>query len=234
MKIRAGLTLGILLAAKLLGASLGDIVEITTAERWNSGQPDQTGPFPTLKVSPADGRNAELLITLLPNELAKISDEASLRALHQRLSAKVYGPRGNTAATTEIKVTKGLGVYSVFEDPTLVGKPSKRGDYKVAIPMLVWLQPDVVLQVTLFTDDAASSDLTEGLQMIQSAKAVGRAPPLSAETAAKLARRPIEIRGPDHSDELFQTDRHGEPTAELFLLHRRPTHQPQRLDGRSE
>lgn len=191
------LVLGFLLGARVLGASLGGIVEITTAEHWKSGEPDQRNPFPTLKVSPTNGRNAELLITLLPNELVKLSDAASLRALHQRLSAKAYGPRGNTATITEIKVTKGIGVYSVFEDPTLMGKPPKQADYKVAIPMLVWLQPDVVLQITLFTDDAASTDFTEGLQMVRSAKAVGHPAPMSAETTAMLARRPIEIRGPD-------------------------------------
>lgn len=197
MKPSALFACGILFGAKLFGASLAGVVEIAPAEHWKSDAPDQASPFPTLKISPTDGRNADLLITLLPNELVKISDDASLRALHQRLCSPMVGPSGKSAEVTEIKIQNGTGLYSVFEDPTLVGKPPKRGDYKIAIPMVVWLRPDIVLQITLFTDNATGPDLIEALKMIQRAKAVGHPAPVSSETMVMLGRKPIEIRGPD-------------------------------------
>jgi hypothetical protein len=138
-----------------------------------------------------------MLVTLLPSELVKVTNEEALHALHQRLCSQYVGPAGKAPAVIEIKIQNGSGAYSSFEDPALVGKPPKRGDYKIAMPMVVWLRPDIVLQVTLFTDEAAGSDLADGLRMMQSAKPIGHPAPVSPETMAKLARKPIQIRGPD-------------------------------------
>src|SRR5437667_11567002 len=117
MKRSLILALVVLLVSKTWGASVDEAVKFTAPANWKKSAPEQSSPFPTEKYSPTDGRNAELLVTLLPIELVKVSDEASLRVLYQRLWSSSMGASAGAPQVTELKVTNGSGLYATHEDP---------------------------------------------------------------------------------------------------------------------
>ena len=175
---------------------MSDTVQFSAAANWKKS-PDDRSPFPTDKYVPADGRNAALMITLIPIDVAGITDEASLNALYLRVWSSTVSASAGAPDLKTLSVVNGSGLYATNEDPTLVGKPPKRDDFKFATPMLLWLRPDILVQATLLTDTANGSDFTEGMQIVQSARVVGHLSPISPETKAALERKPILIRGPD-------------------------------------
>jgi hypothetical protein len=196
MRFTVLLALAFLLAPKTWGASVSDAVQFSAAANWKKS-PDDRSPFPTDKYVPEDGRNAALMITLIPIEVARITDEASLKALYLRIWTSTVSASAGAPDLKTLNVVTGSGLYATNEDPTLVGNPPKRDDFKFATPMLLWLRPDILVQATLLTDTADGSDFTEGMQIVQSARVVGHLSPISSETKAALEQKPILIRGPD-------------------------------------
>lgn len=62
----------------------------------------------------------------------------------------------------------GTGFYASFTDASLVGKPSKPGDYKVMTSGLIYLSSRLLVTVTLFSDEKSGKDYAELLKMIES------------------------------------------------------------------
>ena len=148
---------------------LGSAVDFTLPAGWEQVEPDQLSPFPTLKFVPKDGRNASVLVTLIPPELMVVDDVASLAKFFGFL-CQIYLPSPDAKITAkELKLQHGSGLYYSFEDPALIGKPVKPKDYKFATPVALWLPPGRTIQATLFTDSASSRDFTEGMQLLRSA-----------------------------------------------------------------
>jgi hypothetical protein len=197
MKITPLLLIGIALFNAAAGATLGGRVELTPGEKWHEVKLDRVNPFPTVRFVPVDNRNAELLVTLIPMEITKVSDAASLRMFHRGLCAPMMTSLDQRLNVSELKLAQGSGVYTTFEDPDLVGKPVKRGSYKAATPVALWLPPDVVLQVTLFTDTVSGPDVEEGLKILTSAKLTGNPLPPRPVAPAGTPSGPVSIRGVD-------------------------------------
>jgi hypothetical protein len=180
---------------RTFAATLGGLVDLTPSKHWKTTEAKQPPGFPTIAFVPDDGRNAELLVTIVPTEVARVSDDVSLRAFHRRLCQPMMSSPHQVLTITDLKLANGIGVYATFEDPSLVGKPAKHGDYKFAIPVAVWLQSKITLHATLFTDSSTGAEATEGLQIIQSAK-LTTSHPSASNSATRVSDQPT-LRGPD-------------------------------------
>jgi hypothetical protein len=161
---------------------LGGVAGVTPAKGWVQvparGPGDPPVEFPTLRYVPKDGRNAAVLLTLMPANLTKATDLASLKAFLLRASEPMLPSPDFVPEVHELALAGGIGVYASFVDPSLVGKPPEAGNYKVATPVEVLLRNGATIHSTVFTDDAPGTDMSEALSIIQSAA------PAKAEAAA--------------------------------------------------
>jgi hypothetical protein len=158
-------------AALARADSLDGKVDVTPLASWaqaDAGVDGMAAMLPTVKYVPRDGRNAALMLTVIPADAAKVSDIASLRSLLRTVSGPMQPPSWTESEIKEFKTKGGRGVYASFEDPSLVGKPSKPGDFRFATLASVLLPGPVVVQATLFTDAADSADFREGMEIMQS------------------------------------------------------------------
>lgn len=175
----------LLLQAMARADVLGGAIEITPVEGWVQAELPAPGgksfPFPTLCYVPKDGRNANLLLTLVPNELSQVTDLDSLKKFHRAVSARYLPNPAADLAAIERRLPQGMLVYASFVDPDMVGKPVQRGSFKVATSAVIYLPAKGTVHVTLFTDSKEGADLQQGLKIIQSAS------PLKAESSAARA-----------------------------------------------
>lgn len=192
MKHFLSLLSGLLVFSALRADVLGDAVDITPVAGWELADSRELRmppiPFPTLYYVPKDGRNAKVLLTLIPNEIAKVSDLASLKKFHRILS-RLYLPTPDTEMTViDRKLPQASLVYASFVDPKLIGKPAREGDFKVATSAAVLVNGGVMIHATLLTDTSEGSDFFEGLKIIQSAaphKPLNKSPAAQTPTPAK-------------------------------------------------
>ncbi len=167
------LSLGALVPSR--AALLGHDVEITSVPGWRKVDPREPGQqslaAPTLKYIPKDGRNAAIILTLLPNVLPglTVQDLPSLKIFNV-VSARPYlaDPEA-PPPVMELKIRHGLGVYLVNEDPALVGKPAPPGEYKFATSASVLLGGQYLIHCTIFHDAPDSDDFHEAMDILQSA-----------------------------------------------------------------
>jgi hypothetical protein len=156
--------------------SLGRAVTITVHPEWKSensaapGQPEL--PFPTLRYAPKDGRNAVILLTLMPRDVSGfvVTDLASLRRFNL-LSAQPYlADPENPPSSHELKMRNALAVAMTNEDPALIGKPAPPDEYKIATSVSVLLGGQYLIHCTIFHDEKDSEDLRQALDILQSAR----------------------------------------------------------------
>ena len=180
--------IAILLAWPACAAPLGGKVEVTPVPGWTFAAKPEQAPLPTLRLQPTDGRNATVLLTLFPAARLNISDAASLRKFH-RMACTPFLPTPTTEVRPiEIKLPGGIGVYASFEDPSLVGKPSRPGDYKNATSACLYLGHDIVVQATIFCDDTSSTAFTEALTIVRTVAVIAQAD--ANKPAASLVASP--------------------------------------------
>jgi hypothetical protein len=173
-KLCALLLVGSLVVTSPGADLLGDKLEVTPAPGWKSDDPAPSGwaqpPFPTLRYVPEDGRNAAILLSLLPVELADftVSDEKSLEAF-LLMAARPYLPSPDARPpVTKLKIADGIGAYLVNEDPALVGKPVPPGEYRFAVTAALVLDDRYLVHGTIFFDERDSADFKEALKILQS------------------------------------------------------------------
>jgi hypothetical protein len=150
---------------------LGGVINITPAAGWVQREPHPgmpRPPLPTVRYDPADGRNASVLITLLPGAMTKVNDLASLKTLFALLSRPYLQSPDTSVVPTELTLPGGMAVYKTFVDPDLVGKPVKKYDYKSATPVAVLITGTGVLHMTIYTDSVDASDFAEAMKIVQS------------------------------------------------------------------
>jgi hypothetical protein len=141
--------------------------------------------FPTVAYAPTDHRNARVLLTIMGRGDGRVSDVASLRKFHE-IQRAIYMPKPPVpTAATEFKFANGIGLYSTFEDPTLIGKPAPPGEYKVVSPVAILLDSGIVLQVSIFTDELTGPTMSEALALVQSITVNG------PKTAAPMVTEPV-------------------------------------------
>ena len=154
---------------------LGNTIDVTAAQGWKSVsavEPGQSAPpFPVLKYVPADGRNAAILLSLLPANAPgfEVTDLASLTRFNL-IAARPFLPGPDAKpALTELKIPGGIGGYIVNVDPDLVGKPVPPNEYRIAATATVLLEGKHLVHCTIFYDEKDSADFKEALRILLSA-----------------------------------------------------------------
>ncbi len=194
------LCLWVLLASRVFADPLGDKVDIKPVANWTLAPMDRTVPLPTLRYVPADGRNATVMLTLLPASRLGVVDAASLRQFHRKACVPFLPKPDSEVRQLDLNLPGVVGVYASFEDPSLVGKPSQPGNYKRTTSVSLFLSHDVVVQATIFYDEPGSSAYNEAFSIVKSASVIGSstgtagpnkpAPTTTAATGAPLVLRP--------------------------------------------
>lgn len=163
------------LSPLLRADTLGGVIRITPVPGWTQDEPlppgQQEPPFPILRYVPKAGRNAALILTLLPNDVPgfTITNLASLKRFNL-LSAQPYlANMDDTPPVTELEIPNGIAVCITNEDPALIGKPAPPGEYKIATTASVLLDRQFVIHCTIFYDEKGSEDLHQALQILRSA-----------------------------------------------------------------
>jgi len=123
--------------------------------------------LPTFRYIPDDHRNASLLITILGRGDGKVADRAALREFHLFLCRPYLTSPNEKPHQIDFNFPNGIGVYTSFEDPSLIGKPDRTGDYKVATPIALLLQNQIVIQATIFTDEKSGPTFDEALNTLK-------------------------------------------------------------------
>jgi hypothetical protein len=166
--------LGLAFAAHARADALGDRAEVSPVPGWgpiNQGQQS----LPTLGYAPADGRNASVLLTLIPSQMSGVKDKASLKAFFLRAVSPMLPSPDFVPEMTEFQVDDGIGIYASFVDPSLVGKPVEKGNFKVATSVDFLLSNGFTVHATVFTDDLTSAAFTEGMAIAKSLRIIAPA-----------------------------------------------------------
>src|SRR5688572_7350394 len=168
----------------LRAESLGRVIEVTAVPGWRSVDPLEQGqpqpPFPILKYVPTDGRNAAILLSLIPANVPghEVTDLDSLKRFNL-MAARPYLPSPDAKpAVTELKVPGGLGVLITSEDPALVGKPVPPNEFRIATTATVLLDGGHLIHATLFYDELDSADFKDGIKILLSAGPRSTNPPI--------------------------------------------------------
>ena len=163
---------------------LGRVIEVTAVPGWRSVDPldpgQQPPPFPILKYVPMDGRNAAILLSLLPANVPghEVTDLDSLKRFNL-MAARPYLPSPeDKPAVTELKVPGGVGVLITSEDPALAGKPVPPNEFRIATTASILLGGGYLVHATLFYDELDSADFKEGIKILLSAGTRSTNPPI--------------------------------------------------------
>ena len=154
---------------------LGHDVEVTAVPGWESVNPLPPGqpapPYPVLRFTPKDGRNASILLSLLPANVPgyEVTDLASLKGFNLVASRPFLPSPDARPPVTELKVANGLGVFLTNEDPALIGKAPPPGEYKIATTATLLLGGKTLVHCTIFYDEKNSTDFKEALKILLSA-----------------------------------------------------------------
>jgi len=188
-----------LLVGRVPADPLGAQAEVTPVDGWSLAKNSKPSRLPTVQYVPADGRNATVLLTLFPAGRMGVSDAATLQEFHRKMCARYLPTPDAPVRSQALKLTAGQGVYASFEDPSLVGKPASKGDYKVATVAGLYLGQDVLIYATILCDEVGESAFSQALAILQSVKVNPRANegvPLKSATAAPVSGDEFQVRPP--------------------------------------
>lgn len=173
-RLAAVLLLASLVLAPLRAEMLGKVLEVPAVPGWKSVEPLDPGqphlPFPVLKYVPVDGRNAAVMLSLLPANVPghEVTDLASLKRFNRSASASYLPDPEDNPVPTDLKVPGGIGVYLSCVDQALVGKPVPPNEYRIATTATVLLDGQYLVHATIFHDELDSADLKEALKILLS------------------------------------------------------------------
>jgi len=163
-------------AATLHADTLGSAIRITPVAGWIREEAPTTGqeeaPFPTLHYVPKDGRNASIILTLLPTNMPglTINNIVALARFNLLLAQPYLANPEDTPPFTELEIPDGMAVCITNEDPALIGKPVPPGEYRIATSATVLLEGKHLIHCTIFYDEKDSPELRQALQILLSAK----------------------------------------------------------------
>lgn len=156
--------------------TLGGAIRITPVAGWIQQEAPTPAPeapsFPTLHYAPKDGRNASIVLTLLPTNVPglTITNVVSLARLNLLLAQPYLANPEDTPPFTELEIPDGIAVCITNEDPALIGKPVPPGEYRIATSASVLLDRKYLIHCTIFYDEKDSPELRQALQILLSAK----------------------------------------------------------------
>lgn len=171
----------------LAADTLGGTVEFQPARGWVATPANHPSPYPTLRYAPAAGnQNATILLSLLPAERFDLNSPDTIRKLHLAMCRPYLGGRKDAPEQKEFKFSTGFGIFAVFEDPDLVGKPPQPGNHKIAIPVAASVEGKALVFITILCDDPAGASQAEAWRFIRSLALVTNKPAAShtAESAS--------------------------------------------------
>ena len=159
----------------LRAETLGGVIKITPVAGWSRENPGEPGQqetrYPTLRFVPKDGRNAAIIIILLPSDAPgfTVTNHASLERFNL-LSARPYiANPDDPPAPSVVEIPHGIGVSITNEDPALIGKPVPPNEYRIATSVSVLLDRKYLIHCTIFYDEKDSTELREALDILLSA-----------------------------------------------------------------
>jgi hypothetical protein len=163
---------------------LGRVIEVTAVPGWHRVDPLESGepqpPVPILKYVPVDGRNAAILLSLLPANVPghEVTDLDSLKRLNLAAARRYLPNPADKPAATELKVPGGIGVLITSEDPALAGKPVPPNEFRIVTTASILLDGGHLVHAKLFYDELNSADFKEGIKILLSAGVHSANPPI--------------------------------------------------------
>jgi len=133
-------------------------------------KPEQDSGVVVTLVPPGDANAAGLInVSLIPVGAEPVTreqlKEQTLTVADQFVEASVEKKK----TLRELTVANGYGYYCVFTDASMVGQPTKKGEFKVVGVGIVRYRDDVVAELGLSADDEKGPEFTALLDIVGSA-----------------------------------------------------------------
>lgn len=156
------------------------ILSVPVTGAWVAENHDVQSGY-TISIESKTGANAACRITVIAVQNATFPDKGRTRDEFMQLALNFSpGSVEKKAVPKEFSLKSGFGLYCSFTDASLVGKSPARGNYKTVSPGLIYLTKDLVLAVTIFTDDLSGPEFKQLVDIIQSTQLLQRPAPAPA------------------------------------------------------
>lgn len=126
-------------------------------------------PFESFRIAPAGDVNAICLVSIIGKDDDRFEDKELLEKA-VKLNSRPFVPSEKELESVELhelKINGGAGYYADFIDPNLVDKPIKKGNYKVATPMIINLGKKYLIKLTVLSDKVDGPDYKELMKVVQ-------------------------------------------------------------------
>lgn len=119
-------------------------------------------------IEPAGEANASCVVTITFPENDSYDTKARLKQRTEIEGVK-YAEQSveGKARAKEFSLTSGYGFYCNFTDPSLVGQPPQKGNFKTISVGLIRLAPDVLVEVAINADGFMSEPYQQLFGMIE-------------------------------------------------------------------
>lgn len=158
--------------AAVLRISSVDPVLVTAPAGWTVTKfkpATRDFPFESFRIAPAGNANAVCLVSIVGKNDERFDDKEALQTavkLNSRPFVRSEKQLENIELH-ELKIHGGAGYYADFVDPDLVDKPTKKGSYKVATPVMVNLGKKYLIKLTILTDEVNGPEYKELIKIVQ-------------------------------------------------------------------
>lgn len=149
------------------------ILSIAVPDGWTTNskaanKPDGSPVGFALVFKPRSEANAKCLLTLAYVKKTKLDKERIRREVLRTTEEFAAQSVEKKANLKDFALKQGYGAYCVFTDASLVGKESKRDDYKVMGSGQVQLSEEVLAVVSIFAGVADGPEFNSMLAIINS------------------------------------------------------------------
>ncbi|GEP41927.1 hypothetical protein [Brevifollis gellanilyticus] len=144
-------------------------LSVAVPEGWEGKAKEIPGVGVDITVRPKTPRNmaCKLTVLFIPAE-QELTPEQVIERWKGTLGQFAEGSVEKEAKVEKLNLKSGVGVYASFTDPSLVGKPSEPGNYKVMSPGMIHLKKELVIATTIFADDKAAPEFAVLVKMLES------------------------------------------------------------------
>jgi len=150
------------------------ILSFVVPDTWtaaNSNPAKSTDGSPVgfaFAFKPRNQANAKCLLTLAYTKKTKLDKERIRREVLRATEGFAAQSVEKKANLKDFAIKQGYGVYCIFTDASLVGKETKRDDYKVMASGQIQLSDEVLGVVSIFADAADGLEFKSMLAIINS------------------------------------------------------------------
>ena len=158
--------------AAVLRISSDEPVLVTAPAGWTATKHKSATrdfPFESFRIAPAGDVNAVCLVSIIGKNDERFNDKELLQKA-VKLNSRPFVNSAKEIESVELhelKINEGAGYYADFVDPELVGKPIKKGNFKVATPVVVNLGKKYLIKLTILTDQVDGPEHKELLKVVQ-------------------------------------------------------------------